>query len=399
MMQQIRANSPLASVPRLRPVAALALVMGLTGCANLPFGKAPEQGVRGGYRAGDQVAVLLPTQGPLLGVADAVRDGVRAAARADQGQAQPKLVSVDSAGPERVSKALAQAREDGATHVVGPIDKPSVDALAGEGVVAIPTLALNEAATASGAVPNLFQFSLSPETDAIEVASQAKSLGRTRALMFYPDDAGGARRAEAFRRNWARLGGSLVGESAYSPDLETAPAKVRDLVARGPDVVFLVANAGQARVIYPQIRAQAATLPVIATSDVYSGDSDPARDRALTGLYFVDMPWMLGVERPNDPLKRADLKTSASHLANPLGRRLYAMGIDAYRLAPRLQALADTPGASFEGQTGRLTVDALGRVRRELALARFTGAGPEPVAGIEAGRGAADPRPEPTRRG
>lgn len=402
MMQQIRANPLLRPVDWMRCAAALALVVGLAGCANLPFGKAPEKGVDGGYQAGNRLALLLPTEGPLLGVADAVRDGVGAAARADQGLVRPKLVSVASGAPERVAQTLAQARDAGATHVIGPIDKPSVDALAVEGALAIPTLALNEAASAGRATHNLFQFSLSPETDAMEAARQAKSRGFTRALMLYPDDAAGRRRAEAFRRQWSRLGGSLEGELPFSPSPEADPPKVRELLARGADVVFLAANAGQARVFYPQIRADAAAVTVIATSDVYSGEPDPARDRALAGLYFVDMPWMLGVERPNDPLRRADLKTSASYLANPLGRRLYAMGIDAYRLAPRLQALAATPGASFDGQTGRLSVDALGRIRRELILARFTETGPEPASGIEAQRRAAQtrkPRPEPSTRG
>lgn len=392
MMHQNRA------IPRRRlriwmPAAAgLALVLALAGCANLPFGGAPGDGVRGGFAPGDRVVLLLPTAGPFLGVSDAVRDGVRAAADVDDAQSRPKLVPLDSGTSERVIAVHGQALEGGATHVIGPIEKPAVDALATSGGLKVPTLALNEGTSAGTPAANLYQFALSPETDAIEVANKAKALGFTRALMLFPNDGAGKRRAGAFRGHWDRLGGTLAGEATFNP---SAPAgSIQALLGRaGADFLFLAANAEQARVIFPQIRKDAADLPVIATSDVYTGEADGARDRALAGLYFVDMPWMLGVERADDPLRRADLKSTANHLTTPLGRRLYAMGIDAYRLVPRLSALADRPGASFAGQTGRLSVDALGRVQRQLLLARFTESGPEPVRGIE------NQAPAPQRRG
>lgn len=403
MMQQNRAL-PRWRLPAWLPCATfLALVLSLSGCANLRLGGELGETARGGYAAGDQVALLLPTQGPYLAVADAVRDGVRAAAQVDDTQSRPRLVTVDSGTPQQVTRIFGKALESGATQVIGPIEKPAVDALAGLGALQVPTLALNEGTSAGKPIANLFQFSLSPETDAIEVANKAKALGFTRVLMFYPDDGAGKRRAEAFRSHWDRLGGTLVGESTYSPSAAANPAAIQGLMGRGgADFLFLAANTEQARAIYPQVRKGAAAVPVIATSDVYSGDADPARDRALAGLYFVDMPWMLGVEKGGDPLRRADLKSAASHLATPLGRRLYAMGIDAYRLAPRLDALAGNPGASVAGQTGRLSIDALGRVRRQLVLARFTESGPEPVIGIATPGRATQPRnarPEPAGRG
>lgn len=403
MMHQNRA------IPWRRPripmpaAAGLALVsaLALAGCANLPFGGAPGGEVRGGFAPGDQVVLLLPTAGPFLGVSDAVRDGVRAAAGVDDAQSRPKLVTLDSGTPQRVTAILGQALEGGATHVIGPIEKPAVDALAASGGLKVPTLALNEGTSAGTPAANLYQFALSPETDAIEVANKAKALGFTRALMLYPDDGAGKRRAEAFRGHWDRLGGTLAGEATFKPGAPAAP--VQALLGRGEaDFLFLAANAEQARVVFPRIRQDAPDLPVIATSDVHTGGADGTRERALAGLYFVDMPWMLGVERADDPLRRADLKSNAAHLTTPLGRRLYAMGIDAYRLVPRLSALADRPGASFAGQTGRLSVDSLGRVRRQLLLARFTESGPEPVRGIETQVQAPQrrgPRPEPGPRG
>ena len=60
------------------------------------------------------------------------------------------------------------------------------------------------------------------------------------------------------------------------------------------------------------------------------------------------------------------------------------MGIDGYRLAPRIQEMGNNPGTFFPGETGGLNVDALGQVRRQLVLARFTTSGPEVLRRIEA---------------
>jgi outer membrane PBP1 activator LpoA protein len=73
-------------------------------------------------------------------------------------------------------------------------------------------------------------------------------------------------------------------------------------------------------------------------------------------------------------LSRRRLSNSSFAVANPLAR-LYAMGIDAYRLTPRLPLLAKSPGAFYPGQTGGLSVDGLGRIQRQLALGQFTETG------------------------
>jgi hypothetical protein len=88
---------------------------------------------------------------------------------------------------------------------------------------------------------------------------------------------------------------------------------------------------------------------------------------------------VLGVGQANDPVARANLKGKSAALATPLGLRLYAMGVDAYRLAPRLAGLAKDPAATFPGATGTLSLDSLGRVQRQLTLAQFTATGPQPV--------------------
>jgi outer membrane PBP1 activator LpoA protein len=396
-MPQTLASS--RGAPRSRLIFTVPLVLTglltLSGCAGLQGGK-PVKAVLGGYAEGDKVGLLLPAAGPYAQVADAVRDGVRAANRVDDSPQVPEIVAVDSSDSRSADEVLREAIAAGATHAVGPLQKPSVDALAGGASVAIPTLALNEGTFAAKPPANLYQFALSPEHDAAQVAAKAKAWGMTRALVLHPGDSGGERRVEAFRRQWCILGGTLVGERTFASQSGARTQAIAELLQSGDaDFVFLAANAAQTMDVYPDLRAAVGILPVIATSDVYDGERSPSRDKALDGLYFVDMPWMLGTAAEGDPLRRADVSSGVSYLANPLGRRLYAMGIDAYRLPPHLATLAGDPAASIPGQTGRLSMDSLGRIQRGLLLARFTATGPVVMEAIDPGVSGAQPKPEP----
>ena len=396
-MHQDRAPALLYSALLRRCVPALIGVLGATllvgGCAGF---LADQPSPRGGYASGDKVAVILPTGGPVADAANAVREGLRAANVADDTAAKPTLTFIASDQPNQIADAHKKAVTGGATQVIGPLLKPAVDILASGPALKVPTLALNQATKPGKAAGNLYQFALAPETEAVEVAKKAKAQGLTRALMLTPRGEAGQRRADAFRRQWQRLGGTLVAEAGFDPAAADPSAEVRALLDKGKaDVLFLAADGEQARQVYPAVRAAAVALPVVATSAVYSGAADAARDKALAGLYFVDAPWMLGVGAANDPLARAKLKKSAA-LTDPLGLRLFAMGIDAYRLTPRLAALMKDAGATLPGVTGTLSIDAQGRVQRQLMLAQFTAGGPKPVTAIaaaKAGAEAAPPRP------
>jgi outer membrane PBP1 activator LpoA protein len=51
--------------------------------------------------------------------------------------------------------------------------------------------------------------------------------------------------------------------------------------------------------------------------------------------------------------------------------RLYALGMDAYKLTSLVALLRGNSGLQVEGRTGRLTMDASGVIHRELVPAHF----------------------------
>jgi uncharacterized protein len=378
-------RTPVPSSLGIRSGAAAVVLVGalaLGGCTGLPLDQS--ETTWGGYAAGDQVTVILPSIGPVTDAADAVRAGVRAALGADHSESKPVLTFVAEDAPVQVGSALDAAVKAGATQIIGPLQKPAVDALAKGPALKVPTLALNQSTLGGKMAANLYQFALAPDTDAAEVANKAHAMGFTRALMLYPLGDAGGRRADAFRRQWRKLGGRIAAESVFYPAAQEFKATVAQLLESKADFVFLSADSNQARLIYPLIRGGAGDLPVIATPDVYPGTVDRARDRDLAGLYFVDLPWLLGVGADRDPLARSKVRPGSAALATPLGLRLYAMGIDAYRLAPRLTALSRGLRPTFQAATGILSIDTQGRVQRQLALGRFTEDGVQAVAGVSA---------------
>ncbi|NRA24169.1 MAG: penicillin-binding protein activator, partial [Oleispira sp.] len=51
--------------------------------------------------------------------------------------------------------------------------------------------------------------------------------------------------------------------------------------------------------------------------------------------------------------------------------RLYAMGVDAFRLYPRLKQLSALPHSKIFGATGDLTMDFEGKIHRKMPFAVF----------------------------
>ncbi len=110
----------------------------------------------------------------------------------------------------------------------------------------------------------------------------------------------------------------------------------------------------------------AGDVPVYATSHLFTNSNDHAQYMDLNGVLFCDTPWLLS---STDPL-RQQVITQWPAAAGPLGR-LYAMGVDAYRLAPRLSQLKTLPESRVDGLSGSLSMSPTRRVERQLPWAQF----------------------------
>lgn len=347
------------------------------------------------------VALLLPLEGPFAEAGAAVRDGFLAAWYRDPSTTRPRL-SLFGDDPATLWDTYEQALGAGADFAVGPLIKDSVGLLRAAGAddkLPIPTLALNYAAAEPGEpLPpaGLYQFGLSPENEAREVALRAWFEGFVTAVAVAPQGDWGDRVIGAFRAEWEQVGGRLAETARYSPDAQSISEAVATLLnvdassARAKalqgflgrklefdpyprsdaDFVFLAAFPEAARQIRPQLRFhRAAGLPALATSHVYGGTPDPVTDGDLNGVTFADMPWVLAPQAA-DPELQTGIEVLWPQRQSRF-RRLFALGVDAYRLLPHLGRMAAYPTTRVQGVSGRLGLDPGYRIHRELLWASF----------------------------
>jgi outer membrane PBP1 activator LpoA protein len=350
-----------------------------------------------------RVALLLPSKGPLAAASAAVREGIFAAYFADPNPRPAIKVYDVGATVEEALAAYQLALADGAERVLGPISREAVTALFQSDVPRVPTLALNYADAPALPPPGSLQFALLPEEEAVSAADRMIHRGLKRALVLVPRDEVGQRAAAAFGERLRAQGGVVAGQAEYDPAAADQSSEIRKLTGieqsqarlqflRGllgtdlrmdptpradVDAIFLFARNAQARVLLPQLKSLEATrFPILATSAIYGG-SNSAADVDLDGVEFSEVPWLLGATDEASIPTRAQLV--ALKTASGPAARLFAFGIDAYRLLPHLEWLERNPGRPVIGATGALSADPNGRIRREPGWARYTGASPRPV--------------------
>jgi hypothetical protein len=149
------------------------------------------------------------------------------------------------------------------------------------------------------------------------------------------------------------------------------------------EFVFFGGQPVHGRLVRQQLKFYyAGDLPVYSVSDVY--EQNPSANQDLEGVAFVDMPWMT-----SDAPQLAELRANASQMWPTTARRwgrLFAMGHDAALLVAALRRSAPPIAEPIAGLSGRLTVDAGGRVRRTLEWARIGSDGlPHPLTAGDSG--------------
>lgn len=331
--------------------------------------------------AHDHIVLLLPLHGKLASASRSIRDGFMASYYQNQKQNpnQQQIQVVDTTNKDIVS-AYQQAISQGATFIVGPLDKPSVEALTARGNISVPTLTLNYSKITPNSQSTLYQFGLSPLDEANQAAERAVRDGRKRAIVIAPQGEWGNSVAEAFSARLQQLGGSVIGRMNYAArdditskiktllrvhepkehknrikNSDQASAEYSHRRRHDFDIFFLVANPSQGQQIRPLLRYfYAGDVPVLATSTIYDSRANVALNKDLDGVMFGDIPWLL---HGNNNLDKS---------YNP---RLYAMGMDAFELSQSLSQLS--PSQQIPGKTGALSIGENHKIYRNLEWAQI----------------------------
>lgn len=298
----------------------------------------------------------------------------------------PRISLIDSSGAADIRPVYQRAVAAGADLIVGPLYKDLVNQLLEAGELPTPTLALNYTdAEPPPGEGRLFQFALAPEDEIEAIIELAWQAGHRNAAAIYPANDVFVRLQNIFAERWQARGGSFVSTAAYLGaadftevvrsvlDIDASEARLQRLLdilprsnveftprrRRDIDFIFLMANPQVGRQIKPALDFYYADdLPVFALPSIYDGSDNPDLNRDLDGITFADAPLMW-------------LDRNSALAAGGAERRLQAMGIDSFRLYPRLQQFLRRQVTSLRGATGDLHMEDSRRIHRSLTPGRF----------------------------
>ncbi len=297
------------------------------------------------------IALLLPLKSTVFGrAAEAVQRGFMVAANN-----RPLPMPIKVYGSVDESKdivALYQyAIANGARAVAGPLTRDGVAALAADPGISVPTLALNTGEAKNSG--KLYFFGLPAETEARQAAKLAITANLHSAIIVSNGTPLSMRLSQAFAEEWRSQGGTIAMEILYSDD----PVVLAGLPEEPGNMIFLAADSKTARLIHPYLNI---ATPVYATSQLFNGNADTLTNYDLNNTIFMDMPWLLQYDHPAVmiyPRANPPLETSME--------RLYALGIDAFRL---LQIMLDNSyhtALPMDGVTGLIQLNDSHQFQRE----------------------------------
>ncbi len=361
------------------------------------------EGAPASLAASPHVALMLPLTGRTAAAAAQIRDGFMTAYYELPSASRPRLRVYDTA-VTAIADTVAQATAAGAEFIVGPLTREEVVAAGELLTTRAPVLALNFLPSDRPTPQRFYQFALSPEDDARAVARYIGASGRRRGVLLTPEGDWGTRVATAFDEELRAAGGFLLGQASFgtasrsdfgdsimqvlrTDDSRTRHQRIQATIGqklefeprRRPDIQFIFAPSqpGAARQLRPQLRFHlAGDIPTYTLGDAY--EPHPTANQEIDGMMFPDMPWMLGDQGLSGQVREA-ARQAFGESASRRGR-LFAFGYDAFRIATSLQRGA---GVNPQGLTGTLSIDAQGRVRRELEWARIKNGVPTPLERVD----------------
>ncbi|MGC2166204.1 MAG: penicillin-binding protein activator [Gallionella sp.] len=288
------------------------------------------------------IALLLPLQSPIFaGAANAVQQGFMSASRIDRTPIPVRVYSNFDEN-ESVVATYRQAVSEGAVAVVGPLTRTGVAALAGYTSIQVPTISLNVVDAAPAR--NLYFFGMSIETEARQIAQLAQRQGLRQAIIVTSREPLSKRLQAAFEDQWSSGGGTILREVEFNDDTSIF-ADITDIPGT---MVFIAADAIKARLIRPYLSNN---LPIYATSRVFVGNANTLLNYDLNDIHFVDMPWLLQPDNPAVMIyPRATPPLSIDN------ERLYALGVDAYRLIRRVLVNRVSGSSQLDGVSGHISL-------------------------------------------
>jgi hypothetical protein len=239
--------------------------------------------------------------------------------------------------------------------IIGPLARSAVSAIAQSGKISKPTVVLG--ANDNGVSPaQMLAVGLSIEDEVQQLAQWASNDKARSKLMILSTNAAWQRRAaKAFLSQWQPHEVSTLELSASSGYLSTSGLKQlkTQLQKVKPNVLFLALDASQTEQIRSMLPPDliiygSSQLNALARPEQETPDQHPL----LEGIRFLDLPWQVQPEH-TAVMIYPRLISEQKRVAD--NERLYALGIDAFRIAREISLNQQTQ-FKLDGVTGQLNI-------------------------------------------
>lgn len=311
-----------------------------------------------------RLALLLPLQSDVLGQASkAIWAGFLAAYEYERHNIEVDVIDTGDTVEEVLSSYTAALADHDV--LIGPLSRSAVAAVSQSDAVRKPTIALNQPEQpADIPLPKKMLFiGLSVEDEARQIAAwaaanKAANKSEGRALIVAADAPWQRRAAKAFALQWTQLGREsevieLNTSAHYLSASSLAQLKIK-IQSEKPPLMFIALDAEQAKETRIVVGKE---IPMYGTSQLNSvalADqpfSEPVPE--LDGIRLLDLPWQLQGDHAAVMIY-PHLEVAADQKRNVDMERLYALGIDAFRVAKEI-AMSST-NFNIDGVTGKLSV-------------------------------------------
>ena len=301
------------------------------------------------------VALLLPfSKTELYPIADAIERGFTAAKKIAQDNADVKIYA-SQANAESTPNIYRQTVKDGAKYIIGPLTLAETNAISNLPNQAI-TLMLNKTKSKTA---QQFSYGLFARDEVKQIIKLTKNLGMQKACVISSNTEFNQLITNTFKEEWLAIGGQVDSINTAS-DTKSIEVQLNESLC---DMIFLAAEAESARKIRALLPSN---IPTFGTSEVYTGIAFNVDDVPLKGLRFVDIPWI--VDRDNRKFNA--YKDAAADLPAGQMQRWFALGADAYQILIALDRLTSS-GATINGLSGKIEINAAGEISRSLSNASF----------------------------
>ncbi len=309
----------------------------------------------------NKIALLLPLSGNGQVIGGTVKAGFDDA----KGQASAVQVEVIDTMTVPVDVAVAQAKQNGAKAIVGPLLKNNVDIMINNpsAFQGLNVLALNATQNAR-AINQLCYYGLSPEDEAEAAANKMWNDGVRTPLVFVPQSDLGQRTANAFTVRWQQLAATDANIKFYNR-ADDITFGLQEGLSQNAEGLYIVATSEQLTEIKSTIDSTGSVLKLYASSRSNSSNSTPEYRLQMNGVQFSDIPFFR--ETDSEQYKKVEKLTNGDYSL----MRLYAMGSDAWLLINQFNELRQVPGYSISGLTGKLSAGPNCNVERDMTWFQY----------------------------